>query len=73
MPEKTQVLNPSTPANTLTGLRFAYEHKLTRRIFERFGRPACGKMPENGMLLQMRRRHLLGDAVRLHERAAGSR
>ena len=65
MPEKTQVLNPSTPANTLTGLRFAYEHKLTRRIFERFGRPACGKMPENGMLLQMRRRHLLGDAVRL--------
>lgn len=65
MHEKTQVLNPSAEVNAIKGLRFAYEHVLTHRIFERFGRPACGKMVENSMLLQMRRRQLLGDAVRL--------
>ncbi len=50
-------------AMNLEALRFSYDAQLARKIFQTFGHPALGAAPSKSALLDLRRRHLLGDAV----------
>lgn len=56
------VMRKRAPSN-VDALRFGYDERLAAKIFAAFGQPAIGAAPKTTELLDMRRRHLLGDAV----------
>lgn len=49
----------------LSVMRFTYDSVLAERIFGAFGSPATGENHDNKEVVDMRRMHLLGDAVRI--------
>lgn len=68
MSEQAGVVRSERGRMNLEALRFSYDAQLSAKILKVFGSPALGVDLEKSVLLNMRRRHLLGDAVLLtHE------
>ncbi len=58
-------MSDKSEAADVAMLRFAYDERLSSQVFQRFGKPATGVLPGHNALLNMRRKHLLGDAIRI--------